>query len=297
MKNRIRPSLRFLILAALGTCLFAMAVAAGAPQGQIVPANKVTAVVASIIDTDVTSPDRVRIVFSARITSQSKGAVDYRWFRSDGGRGQQQRITFDRGGDLSVTTTWTIGAADAGRQIWEAVEILYPNHMESNKAGCTVPAPRVADSDLPVRLSVSLTQMSVDPNRQCPAGNKWDPNAKWIGGVVTVLNLNQRFLTLKEKTGTYYTNYFFFAVLFPLRKEVINTVPVWPHVYNDPNWGAMELEYPDTLGSRAQFQSVLTKCYPVFDKHPIIYVGAIFTDKVTGERTASNLARYEVRMP
>jgi hypothetical protein len=25
----------------------------------------------------------------------------------------------------------------AGRQIWEAVEILYPNHMESNKAGCS----------------------------------------------------------------------------------------------------------------------------------------------------------------
>ena len=51
-----------------------------------------------------------------------------------------------------------------------------------------------------------------------------------------------------------------------------------------------------TLGPLAQFQSVLTKCYPVFDKHPIIYVGAIFTDKVTGERTASNLVKYEARL-
>lgn len=296
MRNRIPASLRFLILAALGAGLLALLAAMGAPQGTIVAANKVTAVVVSVIDTDVTSPDRVRIVFSARITSQSQGAVDYRWLRSDGGQAPQERITFAKGGDLSVTSTWTLGAAAAGRQIWKAVEILYPNHMESNKAICTVPAPRVADSDVPVRLSVSLTQTRVDPNYQCAAGNKWDPNAKWISGTVTVLNLNQRFLTLREKTGTYYTSYFFFAVLFPLRKEVVNTTPVWPHVYNDPNWGAMELEYPDTLGSHAQFQSVLTKCYPVFDKHPIIYVGAIFTDKVTGERTASNLVKYEARL-
>jgi hypothetical protein len=284
----------FLIIALLFLLLFLVLPLSLSPQGTINAPNKVTAVVVTILSTDVAYTDKVKISFSARITSQSKGAVDFRWFRSDGGRGQQERITFSKGGDLSVTSTWTLGAAAAGRQIWEAVEILYPNHMESNKAQCTVPAPRAASGGEPVRINVSLVNMSAGQSFQCSnKPNTMDPTQMYLWGRAKIKNNSNRTLMLREHLPNYTNSYFFVALLFPLRKEVVATQPIWPRTYNDPNWGAYELSYPDTLASNAEYVAELQRCYPCFDKHPIIYVGAIYTDPATGQKTASNLVKWE----
>jgi hypothetical protein len=47
------------------------------------------------------------------------------------------------------------------------------------------------------------------------------------------------------------------------------------------------------LAPNAEFVADLQNCYLCFDKHPIIYVGAIYTDKATGRQIASNLAKWE----
>lgn len=112
-----------------------------APQGQIIPHNKVTGVVASFAHSEFIGGDQVRLDFKARIIVNAYGRVRYRWVRSDGGMGAPVEINFAAAGSRDVTTAWTMGTAHSGETVWMAVRILYPNEMESNRARCTVPSP------------------------------------------------------------------------------------------------------------------------------------------------------------
>jgi len=138
--------------------------------------------------------------------------------------------------------------------------------------------------------------MGVEPSYQCHSGNTVLKDEKWFKGVATFQNHCSRPLTFWENVNGGNNEYLFFAVLFPKRKEALTTTPLWPTVYSDPNWGSMDLWHPDTLPPNGQFDASLTKCYPAFDKHPIIYIGAIYTDKATGKKTASNLVKWETRL-
>ncbi len=111
-----------------------------APQGQIVPHNKVTSVIASFANSEFVGNDKIRLNFRARINANAAGRVRYRWIRSDGGAGDAQEINFTAAGAMVVTTSWTMGGAHSGDSVWEAVQIQYPNSLESNKARCLVPA-------------------------------------------------------------------------------------------------------------------------------------------------------------
>jgi hypothetical protein len=282
--------------AAVFCVLVLLSPAPSAPQGQIVTANKVTAVYAYVLSQDVAYTDRVKINFAARITSRSNGTVDYRWLRSDGAHSRQQHIAFTKGGDLEVTATWTLGVSAAGKQIWEAVEILYPTPMQSNKAICTVPAPHATDGGGPIRITVTLSNMSAGQSYSCSnKPNYMDPTEMKLWGGATIKNNSSRTLMFTEKLPNYSNHYLFLALLFPLRKEVAATRPIWPRTFNDPNWGAYEFSFPDTLAPNGEFFISLQNCYPCFDRHPIVYVGAIYTDKATGRQIASNLAKWEER--
>lgn len=59
--------------------------------------------------------------------------VQYKFIRSDGANGPIQTLSFPTvaGGVRAVSTTWTLGATYGG---WEAIQILYPQNVQSNKA-------------------------------------------------------------------------------------------------------------------------------------------------------------------
>ncbi len=76
-----------------------------------------------------------KFTFSARIRVDAPGEVTYRWLRSDGAMAPVQKLVFRKPRQVQiVTTTWTLGGAGKSYEEWQAVEILTPNSMTSNRA-------------------------------------------------------------------------------------------------------------------------------------------------------------------
>ncbi len=386
------------------------------PQGQIIPHNKVLGVVASFSHSEFVGTDKIRLDFRARITVNADGRVRYRWVRSDGGMGSPEEINFTAAGSMVVNTSWTMGVAHSGDTVWEAVRILYPNELESNKARCTVPAtdfkivgvlnsvspnswkgpcpatvqatsqivatgkgtaqyrwirsdggktqprdlvfegpgtktvttswklsnlqadvserrwiavevlypnhilpstmgslnlatapiPGVAAFDLlcteiarnpnaPIRLEVSLSGMGVDLGYDCFTPS-YRTLQNWHKGKVTVRNLSPNPIKLREQMENYVQTKMDFLLLFPRNKEALKTQPSWPYVYNDPHWASLPLRYPDMLAGHGQFEDAIGYCLEVYDKHPVIYVGAIYRDEPSDNRIISNLAKWETKL-
>ncbi|MCP5101968.1 MAG: hypothetical protein GY950_01250 [bacterium] len=75
-----------------------------------------------------------KFTFLGRITSNSRGVVKYKWLRSDNANAPVKTIRFNKPGTKTVTTTWTLGAPGMTYNGWQAVRILAPNQMTSNRA-------------------------------------------------------------------------------------------------------------------------------------------------------------------
>jgi hypothetical protein len=75
-----------------------------------------------------------RITFNGTIALNHPGTVRYRFIRSDGGRGHFVTLKFVAGGQENVTATWRLGGAGRHYAGWEAIQIVYPNGMISNRA-------------------------------------------------------------------------------------------------------------------------------------------------------------------
>ncbi len=69
--------------------------------------------------------------FSATITVNKAGTVQYKWERSDGASGSVETLTFAGPGSKTVTDSWNLGTAGTH---WKRVRIVSPNAMVSNKA-------------------------------------------------------------------------------------------------------------------------------------------------------------------
>src|SRR5262245_54918018 len=76
------------------------------------------------------------IKFNGKIQANGQGAIKYRFVRSDGATGPIEYLNFDSAGVKYVSTTWTLGDASSlpSYQGWEAIKILSPNEVESNRA-------------------------------------------------------------------------------------------------------------------------------------------------------------------
>jgi hypothetical protein len=72
-----------------------------------------------------------RFEFFGEITVNKPGVVKYKWIRSDRAIAPVQTLGFRTPGTKRVTSYWQIGAPG---EHWEAIEILAPNKMKSNKA-------------------------------------------------------------------------------------------------------------------------------------------------------------------
>ena len=86
----------------------------------------------------------VTITFKGYIKVNGPGTVTYNFARSDGGRGPDYTLVFDRSGMKEVSTTWTLG--DAGSlpsfKGFEEIRIVSPNRMGSNKAKISIKCSR-----------------------------------------------------------------------------------------------------------------------------------------------------------
>jgi hypothetical protein len=75
----------------------------------------------------------VRFTFTAQITTNGPGTVEYRWLRSDQVQSAAQSLGFSSAGTQQVQSTWDISSG-VHSYLWKQVEILSPNSMLSNLA-------------------------------------------------------------------------------------------------------------------------------------------------------------------
>jgi len=65
--------------------------------------------------------------------------VQYKFIRSDGALAPIETLVFERNGSKPVHNTWTLGgAALPSYSGWQAIKILYPQELESNRASFSV---------------------------------------------------------------------------------------------------------------------------------------------------------------
>ena len=75
------------------------------------------------------------ITFVGRIKANGRGRVTYTFLRSDGAHGPRFTVDFDQAGEKQVSTTWRLGGPGLPfYHGWEAIRILRPNVMFSNRA-------------------------------------------------------------------------------------------------------------------------------------------------------------------
>ncbi len=91
----------------------------------------VTSVTASASPPSYSGSCPYQFNFSAIITANGSGTVNYQWERSDGTSDLPQSVSFSSAGSVVVTTYWVLGGSYSG---WERVRILSPNSMLSNQA-------------------------------------------------------------------------------------------------------------------------------------------------------------------
>ncbi len=128
--NKFRKSCCLLIASALA--LFFVPFQSGASSQPF----QVTAVSFAASPTKYEGPCPGVIKFSGTITVNGKGTVRYTFLRSDGATAPVSTISFDGPGSKRVGTTWTLGGAALPHYSgWEALKILSPNEMVSDKAG------------------------------------------------------------------------------------------------------------------------------------------------------------------
>ena len=75
------------------------------------------------------------IKFNGSITARKAGRVQYKFIRSDNAFAPIQTIEFTAPGTKQVDTTWTLGGPALPHYSgWQAVQIVYPTNIQSNKA-------------------------------------------------------------------------------------------------------------------------------------------------------------------
>ena len=130
-------------------------------------AAKVVKVTASVTPTSWSGKCPKRFEFVGKITVDKPGVVRYKWIRSDGGIAPVKTLRFRRPGTQNVTTYWRLSAPGTK---WEAVEILAPNKMTSNRAVFTLKCtPGLVARPGLVKPATTIRPGTITPiTRNCP---------------------------------------------------------------------------------------------------------------------------------
>lgn len=76
-------------------------------------------------------PCPITVGFGGWITTSGPGTVRYTFIRSDGATAPEETLSFERAETKMLRTNWTL---DRGFSGWQAIRILSPNEIESNRA-------------------------------------------------------------------------------------------------------------------------------------------------------------------
>ena len=122
-------------------------------------AAKVVKVTASVNPPDFSGNCPKRFEFTGEITVDKPCVVTYKWIRSDNAMAPVQTIKFKRPGTQKVSNYWELSAEG---EHWEAVQVMEPNPMTSNKAvfrlKCT-PRAVIAQPNLMVKKDLHIGQI------------------------------------------------------------------------------------------------------------------------------------------
>jgi hypothetical protein len=76
-----------------------------------------------------------KIKFNGMIAVSAPTKIQYKFIRSDGANAPVQTLNFTGAGSKSVDTTWTLGGPGLPTyEGWEAIQVVYPQQVKSNKA-------------------------------------------------------------------------------------------------------------------------------------------------------------------
>lgn len=119
-------------MVALGLLLVVPVLVIGAKKA---PPFQITEVSVAVTPTQSKGECPQSFLFAGKITATGKGAITYRWDRSDGTPGEVQKLAFTEAGTEIVTTIWELGKTGAlYSNYWQVLHILSPQEMTSNEA-------------------------------------------------------------------------------------------------------------------------------------------------------------------
>jgi hypothetical protein len=111
------------------------------------------------------------ITFNGQITSSAPGRVQYKFIRSDGANAPVQTLEFAQPGSMPVSTTWTLGGPGLPTYAgWEAIQVIYPQQVQSNKAEFNVQCQQASQ----LRITARLAANPVSYSGNCPAVIKFE---------------------------------------------------------------------------------------------------------------------------
>jgi hypothetical protein len=111
------------------------------------------------------------ITFNGQISSSEPGRVQYKFLRSDNANAPVQTLNFEKAGTMAVSTTWTLGGAALPTYAgWEAIQVVYPQQVQSNKAQFKMQCQQASQLKINARLAANPQSFSGN----CPAVIKFD---------------------------------------------------------------------------------------------------------------------------
>jgi hypothetical protein len=123
----------------------------------------------------LSGPCPLKVGFNGYITANGPGTVKYTFTRSDGATAPIYVMEFKEAGIQAVSTDWTLGDADAlpNFEGWQAIRILSPNEMESDRASfkgtCSKEPPSQGRRRSTADRIISLLGPAVDPPQPAKA--------------------------------------------------------------------------------------------------------------------------------
>lgn len=125
---------------------------------------EVTNVVAKVTPESFSGKCPTMFTFEAVVVSNSAGKVKVQWKRSDNAVSPVRTLIFREAGKQVLTTTWQLGKAGMEYEGWQALAVLSPNAMMSNKAVFRMKC----DQELAVLTPVRGEIRRPVPVKECP---------------------------------------------------------------------------------------------------------------------------------
>ena len=178
------------------------------------------------------------INFRGMITASEAGRVQYKFIRSDGANAPVQTLIFAKAETKPVSTTWTLGANYTG---WEAIKVIYPVSVESNKANFTVRCAGAAQGE---QFRATLRAEPTSYTGQCPT------TIKFIGTITSPRAGNVQYKFIRSDGAN--------APVQTLNFTAPGTKPVnttWMLGRSYTGWEAVKIVYPQEVESnKANFK-------------------------------------------